>query len=68
MANEHPFIIDRRMLQVAIQEQLNLARHARDNGNVPGMRRIEADANAEAGRLVNRLVRVQEKIEELDLD
>lgn len=74
MANEHPLLLNRRALQVAIEEQLRLAQQmtvykvwaellSREECD-----RLARLANAEAGRLVQRLVRVQEEIEDLKLE
>lgn len=73
MTSEHPLITSRRVLQVAVTEQLELAKEWQSIGalNNYGRAYCEAmanQANSEAGRLVNRLVAVQEQIEEFDLD
>jgi len=73
LTSEHPLITNRRALQIAITEQLELARGWRTQGAINQHGRaycqmMEAQANSEAGRLVNRMVAVQEQIEDFDLD
>lgn len=73
MAKEHPLISSRRILTVAIADQLQLAREVLNPGYVLQLGRATCDifarnANNEAGRLTARLIAIQERIEELDLD
>lgn len=74
MANEHPLLQERRILQTAIEEQLRLAQEMTTYKIwAERLSRTECDrlahlANAEAGRLVQRLVKIQEQIESHKLD
>lgn len=54
----------RKILQIAIEEQLRLSQDARDT-NHP---QIEHNATGEAGRLVNRFAQVQEELDKRGID
>ena len=71
--SEHPLISIRRILHVAVADQLALARESHSLGYANALtpaiaRQLASNANQEAGRLTQRLLAVQERIEELDLD
>lgn len=70
---EHPLISNRRILTVAVADQLKLSQEVLNPGYIINLGRATCEtfarnANAEAGRLTNRLIALQERIEELDLD
>lgn len=73
MPKEHPLIVYRRILGTAIGDQLELAAEAQSIGysrhlSAPIAQAMAENANREASRLTGRLILIQEKIEELDLD
>lgn len=73
MAKEHPLIVIRRIISVAIHDQLELAAEAQSIGyatnlSAPVAQAMAEGANREASRLTARLIWIQEKIEEQDID